>query len=75
MSRFYASIEGNRGPATRMGTPNSGISGHVRGWNMGIRVEGYDYEGSDHFRVYLTGGSNGACSDQLVGEFSTREVS
>jgi len=30
MARYYASIHGNRGVATRMGTPSSGIHGHIR---------------------------------------------
>jgi len=38
MSHFYASIKGSRGEATRLGTPNSGIKGHIRGWNLGVRV-------------------------------------
>lgn len=38
MARFYSSIQGNRSEATRMGTPASGISGHIRGWNIGARV-------------------------------------
>jgi len=57
MARFYASIQGNRGEATRMGTPTSGISGHVRGWNVGVRVE----------EVYSTFGSNRAGPDALLG--------
>ena len=71
MAHFYASIEGNRGSATRMGTKTSGISGHVRGWNMGIRVCGYvNSDGQDAFKVYLTGGSNGHQSDVVVGDFA-----
>ena len=38
MARYYASIHGNRGEATRMGTPNSGIQAHVRGWDVGVKV-------------------------------------
>ena len=59
MSRFYASIQGSRGEATRMGTPKSGISGHIRGWANGISVRGFDSDGEDVFRVYATSGSNG----------------
>lgn len=59
MSRFYASIVGNRGEATRMGTPNSGISGHIRGWNVGVCVDGDDESGEDIFYISATAGSNG----------------
>ena len=58
MARFYADIQGNRGEATRMGTKNSGISGHIRGWSIGVRTDiQYDEEtGKDMVRVYRTGG-------------------
>ena len=67
MSRFYAQIQGNRGEATRMGTPNSGIFGHIRGWNLGASVSGYPAlggadTGRDEFEVRVTGGSNGHAS-------------
>lgn len=61
VARFYASIQGNRGEATRMGTANSGIEGHVRGWNIGAKVE-VDVDpktGKDRLTVYRTQGSNG----------------
>lgn len=71
MSRFYASIQGNRGEATRAGTPNSGIDGHIRGWDVGIRVEGFVdvSDGSDRFRIFVTGGSNGNSHERLIGEY------
>lgn len=65
MARFYADIQGNRGSATRMGTPQSGISGHIRGWNLGARVE-MDVDpktGRDRLTVYRTNGSNGGGCD------------
>ena len=68
MARFYADIQGNRGEATRMGTASSGMSGHVRGWSLGARVEmDTDSEGRDRLTVYRTGGSNGMSRD-------TREI-
>ena len=63
MSRFYASIQGNRSEATRQGTPNSGIYGHIRGWDVGVEVEGAVINGNDVFHIYATGGSNGRRDD------------
>jgi len=60
MSRFYGSMQGSRGEATRQGTASSGISAHPRGWDLGVRVSGYDDHGTDAFAVNITGGSNGS---------------
>lgn len=68
MSRFYASIQGTRGEATRQGTPKSGISGHVRGWEVGVEVVGFinTTTGKDMFQVYRTSGSGGAGHNELI---------
>jgi hypothetical protein len=69
MAHFYADIQGNRGQATRMGTPNSGIAGHIRGWNVGCRVVCQVREdGKDEVLVYRTNGSNSG-SGQLIAKF------
>ena len=73
MAQFYADIQGNRGEATRMGTPKSGIQGHIRGWNIGARIVMRHENGRDVCRVYQTSGSSGAASDKLVAEFSDDE--
>jgi len=67
MSRFYASIRGSRGEATRQGTVRSGIHGHIRGWDLGIEVEGHcAKDGPDCFDVYVTGGTHGYSDRKLV---------
>jgi hypothetical protein len=65
MSRFYVSAQGARGETTRTGTPNSGIVAHVRGWDIGIPVHGWDDNGVDVFGVYRTGGSNGSVESHI----------
>ena len=69
MAHFYASIEGSRGEATRAGTKQSGMTGHIRGWDIGARVELSHVDGRDIVRVYRTGGSHGYKSE-LIAEFS-----
>ena len=59
MARFYGSIQGSRGEATRMGTPSSGMNGHIRGWNVGGEVSCYGRGEQDTTVLTLTGGSNG----------------
>lgn len=57
MAQFYASIQGNRGEATRMGTKKSGIYGHIRGWHSGGRVEcDINEKGQDVVSIYATHG-------------------
>lgn len=60
MAHFYASIQGNRSERTAMGTKNSGIEGHIRGWNIGGRVyvSHKQATGQDEVTVYITAGSN-----------------
>lgn len=67
MSRFYASIQGNRGEATRGGSKDSGIYGHIRGWHIGARVD-VDAIGTtrDEVTVQITGGSAGFRSYPLA---------
>ena len=59
MSNLYASIQGNRGQATRCGHKN--IDGHIRGWHRGIKIIGTHNKDTheDVFEVHITGGSNG----------------
>jgi len=70
MSQFYAEIQGNRGPTTRTGTKNSGIHGHIRGWDIGARVVCYHEDGKDKVRIFRTGGSTGQTTEKLIAEFS-----
>jgi hypothetical protein len=61
MAHFYADIQGNRGPVSRLGSKNSGIGGHIRGWGIGVEVNCYfdELTGRDVCKVSATGGSNG----------------
>lgn len=71
MANFYASIQGNRSERTCMGTKDSGIYGHIRGWNIGGRVD-VDYcemIEDDKVSLRLTGGSNGGGNKKDFGIF------
>jgi hypothetical protein len=60
VAHFYGSITGKaRTSASRCGSRDGGIDGHVRGWNSGVRVSGCHEDGADVFHVYATRGSNG----------------
>jgi hypothetical protein len=71
MAQFYADIEGNRSPRTCMGTKSSGIEGHVRGWNIGGRVNCYYCEviDGDYMIISVSSGSNGRYDAKNLGNF------
>lgn len=76
MSHFYAQIQGNRGEATRGGTKESGIFGHIRGWNVGIRVDvdHYAEKGQDVAEIRITGGSNNSSGTTLCWVYEDGKV-
>lgn len=47
MSHFYGDIKGCRGEATRCGSAESGIRGHIRGWHIGASVRCFERDGKD----------------------------
>ena len=73
MARFYASIQGTSGEASRTGTARSGISGHIRGWNIGACVSMEDEDGKDVCIITITGGSSGRVPSLPVGRFIVRD--
>jgi hypothetical protein len=71
MARFYGSMRGNRGEATRMGNVKSGLSAHIRGWYVGVQVElSVNKDGQDVVTVYKTSGTNNLQSSELIAEFT-----
>jgi len=75
MARFYGSLKGNRGQATRTGTKKSGIEGHIRGWDVGTKVRCFvNEDGNDVVAVFLTSGSHGRMHDVLLGEFTEKDI-
>lgn len=69
MARFIGRLRGGRGEVSRLGTPASGISATVNGWDVGVSVCGCVQLGADHFYVYTTGGSHGG-QDRCVAVIS-----
>lgn len=66
MSHFYASIQGQKGLATRCGSKSSGIVGHIRTWEFGIEVQIQHVNGKDIAYLYKTSGSNGGSDNELL---------
>lgn len=74
MARFYGSIQGSRGEATRLGTAKSGLRGHIRGWAIGARVNCFvDDDGEDAVSISITSGSNGDINETWLGTWVRTE--
>lgn len=58
MARFYGELHGARGPASRCGTPASGLRSHARGWHLGAEAELRASGNYDRLELRITGGSN-----------------
>ena len=68
MAHFYGSLDNGRSSeATRPGSIARGLTAHIRGWNDGVRVEAYEENGEDCFRIVATGGSNDPSTHYLIG--------
>lgn len=68
MAHFYGQIQGQRSPASRTGTKNSGMWANITGWNSGVYINLlFNPEtNSDEIYVYRTGGSNNPDSRTLI---------
>lgn len=68
MAQFRASIQGQRGATTRLGTKKSGINAIVNGWDQGVTVTAkYDEVlNQDVFEVRTNGGTNGTGERKLI---------
>jgi len=73
MARYRATIQGDRGETSRLGTAKSGITAYINGWNIGVRVaiqpDPAD-PNKDCIWVISTGGSN----NMVVKGYKTLEI-
>ena len=68
MAQFRATIEGQRGEASRLGSKNSGLVARINGWHGGVRVEARHSETiGDCFDIYATNGSGYGTSAGYLG--------
>ena len=76
MGHFYGTIQGHRGEGSRLGTQESGLDGHLRGWGLGCRVELHynKITKGDEVSIYLTSGSNGGKSSIKLGTFREADL-
>lgn len=68
MAHFRATIQGQRGEASRLGSEKSGIMARVNGWTAGVRVDAsVTIDREDRFYIFATRGSSPLSRDVLLG--------
>ena len=67
MAWFIGIVKGQKGEASRMDAPKSGIETHAAGWNSGVLVQGNNVAGFDRFNIYMTDGSKKRGLSKLLG--------
>ncbi len=74
MAHFIGYLEGNRGPASRLGTAKSGIDARAQGWDIGGRVRvRVNADGEDEVDIYLTSGSSPSGRSKHLGTFTRKD--
>lgn len=71
MSHYYGEMQGARRGVTRTGTLNSGITAHLRGWDVGCRVT-ISWDAQHHcdvVEVHRTGGTNSPASRGMIARY------
>jgi len=69
MSRFYGTLQGSRGEATRCGTKDSGVETYAAGWSGAIRVKVYPgANGEDRYIVSLVPWQSSGGSSRILSE-------
>ena len=62
MARYRGTLQGKRGPASRLGTPSSGLTTTTNGWHVGVTCSIVPAETDnpkvDRIYIDVTGGSN-----------------
>ena len=71
MAQWQGFIHGSRGPATRLGTKNSGMEAFVGSWQGRVSVSGYTTEdGIDMVTISLRQHSNSAGASPPITVYS-----
>mgnify|MGYP003149895686 CR=1 FL=1 len=66
MAHFRGTIEGARGPSSRLGNKNTGLNVNAASWQGAVNVWLYEAGGVDMAQVCLRKHSNGAGVDRVL---------
>lgn len=67
MAHFMATVQGNRGDVSRLGSKASGMTAKVNGWGSGVAISAEHEDGQDVFHIYGTNGSGHGGSAGYIG--------
>ena len=76
MAAFYGTIQGNRGMATRCGTPNSGVKTSIQSWQGSCITELWYNEKNELMISIGTSNCSSCYSDKILysGKFSDLQL-
>lgn len=69
MARYRGTVRGNRGDASRGGSADSGLMGHIRGWEVGAYVfvgPLFGDKDKDEVEIFVSTGSNGKIQQKVA---------
>jgi hypothetical protein len=65
--RFWGSLSAVEAQTIATRGSNQSLEGHVRGWDIGVKVIGHVEENEDRFDLYITSGSHNSVKDEFLG--------
>lgn len=66
MSHFYGTLKGSRGPASRCGTKQSGMTAHAAGWGGAVCVDLGHESDLDRYIISLTPWEGAGVQQQIA---------
>lgn len=73
--RFYGTMNNGGKAATKGGTAKTGLSGHLRGWNIGAEVSlSVDKDNNDQIEINITRGSENPTTAKRLGTFTLKDI-
>tara|TARA_R110002167_G_scaffold43642_1_gene131738 strand:- start:4046 stop:4300 length:255 start_codon:yes stop_codon:yes gene_type:complete len=66
MAHFRGTVNSGKKDASRLGHKSTGLTTTCNTWELGIKVDVRFVNGQNIFKVYKTGGSNGASNPELL---------
>ena len=66
MAHFRGTVNSGRSDASRLGHTSTGLTTTCNTWDLGVKVDVRFVNGQNIFKIFKTGGSNGASNPELI---------